>query len=187
MNIDFNQIYEYLYNNITIDLFIKIVIIYFFIVWFALLLWVIKDIWGRTNSITLQIISIFIILFLTPLWIFLYLIIRPSKTLFEKYYQEIEENLEIFNQIIEEKNEKYENEIYCYNCWWIIKHDFQYCPYCNINLKKKCTSCNKIIHLNWKNCPYCWEEIINKSKNIDNIILKKLDITKKVKEILSKK
>jgi hypothetical protein len=67
-----------------------------------------KDISNRTNSIILQVISVLIILILTPFWIFVYLIIRPSNTLFEKYYNEIEENLDIFHQIIEDRiNDKW--------------------------------------------------------------------------------
>jgi F0F1-type ATP synthase membrane subunit b/b' len=65
-----------------------------------------KDISNRTNNILLQVLSVLIILFITPFWIFIYLLIRPSNTLFEKYYQEIEENLDIFHKIIEEKIEK---------------------------------------------------------------------------------
>jgi hypothetical protein len=40
------------------------------------------------------------------------LLIRPRKTLYDKYFEEIEENLSIMNEIIEErKPEKEEKEI----------------------------------------------------------------------------
>ena len=92
-----------IYEMVTFDTFIKFAILYFFIIWISILLWVIKDISNRTNNVFLQIISILVILFFTPFWIFIYLLIRPSNTLFEKYYGEIEENLDIFHKIIEEK------------------------------------------------------------------------------------
>jgi len=92
-----------IYEMITFDTFIKFAILYFFIIWVSVLLWVMRDISNRTDSIFLQIISILIILIFTPFWIFIYLLIRPANTLFEKYYNEIEENLDIFNKIIEER------------------------------------------------------------------------------------
>ena len=93
---------ENIYNSVTFDTLIKFIILYFFIIWISVLLWVMKDISNRTNNIFLQIFSVLIILFLTPFWIFIYLLIRPGNTLFEKYYKEIEENLDIFNEIIKE-------------------------------------------------------------------------------------
>ena len=80
------------------------------IIWIAILLWVIKDIANRTDNVLLQVISILIILFLTPFGIFVYLLIRPTKTIFEKYYEEIEDNIDIFNEIIEERIKQKELE-----------------------------------------------------------------------------
>jgi len=103
MKLDLVGFVENIYEIVTFDTFIKFAVLYFFIIWISVLLWVMKDISNRTNNIFLQIISILIILFFSPFWIFIYLLIRPSNTLFEKYYQEIEENLDIFHEIIEEK------------------------------------------------------------------------------------
>jgi hypothetical protein len=66
MNIDVPQITAYFYEAITFDSFIKFAIVYFFIIWIAILLWVIKDISNRTDNLILQVFSILIILFLTP-------------------------------------------------------------------------------------------------------------------------
>lgn len=108
MEVDLVGFVTYLYGLVTFDTFLRFAILYFFIVWISVLLWVMKDISNRTNSIILQVISVLIILILTPFWIFVYLIIRPSNTLFEKYYNEIEENLDIFHQIIEDRiNDKW--------------------------------------------------------------------------------
>jgi len=103
MKFDLVSFVENIYEMVTFDTFIKFAVLYFFIIWISVLLWVMKDISNRTNSIFLQVISVLIILFFSPFWIFIYLLIRPSNTLFEKYYQEIEENLDIFHEIIEEK------------------------------------------------------------------------------------
>ena len=103
MEIDLILFVTSIYESITFDTFIKFFVLYFFIIWISVLLWVMKDISNRTNNVLLQIVSVLIILILSPFWIFIYLLIRPSDTLFEKYYNEIEENLDIFHQIIEDK------------------------------------------------------------------------------------
>lgn len=175
MSIDLNKLYEKIYDVITFEIFIKFIIWYFFFIWIALLLWVMKDIWNRTNSIFLQILSIFIVLFLTPLWIFLYLIIRPTKTLFEKYYEEIENNLNTFNEIVEEKTNYCENGWHCFNCWEPVKYDFNFCPKCKNDLRNKCHWCDKLINSDWDNCPYCWATQIAFLK----------EINKKINKILS--
>ncbi len=178
------------YTAITFDMFIKFSIVYFFIIWIAVLIWVMKDISNRTDSILLQVLSIFVILFLTPLWVFIYLLIRPWKTLFEKYYDEIEYNLETFNQIMEEKNNENEDnsEITCPKCDERIYNDFKFCPKCKILLKNECISCGKLLNTDWKLCPYCglkqkWfekEKFKNKEK-IKNIIKEKEEIPEEEK------
>jgi len=110
MKIDLVWFVNNIYEIVTFDTFIEFAILYFFIIWISILLWVMKDISNRTNNITLQITSVLIILLLTPFWIFIYLLIRPSNSLFEKYYGEIEENLDIFNEIIEERINKKSNK-----------------------------------------------------------------------------
>jgi len=69
------------------DFLFRSVIIYFFIVWFCLVVWVVRDITNRTHSIIFQVSSIILVLFLTPLGIFIYLLLRPQKTLFEQVFE----------------------------------------------------------------------------------------------------
>jgi len=106
-----NQIWNFLMDFISIKTFIAIVIVYFLIIWIAVIVWVIKDISNRTHSILLQIISIFIVIIFWPLWILLYFLIRPNKNLFEKYYKEIESNIDFLTETIlkklKEKKRKY--------------------------------------------------------------------------------
>jgi len=99
-----NELYNWLLNYITIENTIKFFVLYFFVIWITILVWVYKDITNRTDSIIYQIISILVVLLFTPLFgLFIYLIIRPSKTLFEKYYEEVEFNLEALSKDIEKK------------------------------------------------------------------------------------
>lgn len=107
----FDLYLESLWEIVTFEFALKLAILYFFITWIVLIIWVIKDISIRTNNIFYQIFSVLIILSLTPFGIFIYLLIRPRRTLYDKYYEEIEENLEIFNQIVEERKKEAEKKV----------------------------------------------------------------------------
>ena len=107
---NFNTYLLTFWETITFEFVFKFALVYFFVIWIALLVWIIKDISIRTDNIYFQVLSVFIILFLTPLGVFIYLLIRPSKTLYEKYYDEIEDNLDIFHEIIEERKKELDSK-----------------------------------------------------------------------------
>ena len=75
-----------IFSLLTPNTIVSLAVWYFFIVWISIIIWVTKDITNRTNSLFLQIFSILIVLLWTPLSVVIYLLIRPSRTLFEKYY-----------------------------------------------------------------------------------------------------
>ena len=77
-----------LLQMINPNVVLRSIIVYLFIVWFCIVVWVVRDITNRTKSIVFQILSIVLVLLLTPLGIFIYLLIRPQKTLFEKVFEE---------------------------------------------------------------------------------------------------
>lgn len=145
---------------LTFEWVVKMILIYFFIVWIAIIIWVTKDIINRTNNIIYQIIAILTVLVGTPLGVVIYLLIRPSKTLFEKYYEEssIEEEQE------QPRISKSEN-IFCFECGEDIIGDFHFCPNCNTKLKTKCKWCKKEISTPWNNCPYCGKKQKENQKN----------------------
>ena len=77
-----------LLQMINPNVVLRSIIVYIFVVWFCIVIWVVRDITNRTKSITFQVLSIVLVLLLTPLGIFIYLLIRPQKTLFEKVFEE---------------------------------------------------------------------------------------------------
>ena len=196
LNIDFRLLLESGLESVTFEMFIKFVIIYFFIIWISVIVWVIKDINNRTNNIFLQVISILIILFLTPLSVFIYLLIRPSKTLFEKYYEEIENNLDTVSTVVEESTKRIEESSTCFKCNTLVSKDFKFCPNCKVNLKVDCSKCKKIYYALWEICPYCWIKNTKKAKVIqEGLFIKNYlqewdiedNVEKKIKDVLEKK
>ncbi|MDD5197927.1 MAG: zinc ribbon domain-containing protein [Candidatus Gracilibacteria bacterium] len=147
-------------SNMSLDLGIKLVLGYFFIIWGAFIIWVIKDITNRTTNILVQAFSIFIILFFTPIFgLPIYLLIRPRTTIFEQYYEEEE---------LEESTETDDLEefYHCPACKHTVSRDFKFCPKCAFELTISCPSCKKKIHTDWALCPYCGEKKIIREKPI---------------------
>lgn len=142
-------ILTYIWENITIETFLKFFVFYFIVLWIALVIWVARDIANRTNSIIFQVFAILLVLFLTPFGIFVYFLVRPSKTLADRYYQEIEENLDILGETL------LNNFVLCPACGTQVNHQFQNCPHCWFELQKKCHTCQALLFFDWNICPYC--------------------------------
>jgi RNA polymerase subunit RPABC4/transcription elongation factor Spt4 len=119
------------------------------------------------------------------------LLIRPSKTLFEKYYEEVqfdenedfsldEENEEFTKNSI--SNDSLENTLKCPNCSYPINAEFKFCPHCRQELKKDCISCFKELKPDWTVCPYCGKNQEEKVENILNTseVNKKLELEDKI-------
>lgn len=127
---------------------IKILVIsYFGLLWLAVIIWVTRDSLHRSNSLIFQTFSILINIAIPFLGVILYLIIRPSETNMERYYQEIEHRL-----LSEEGHEK---QTSCEKCMTIVGDDYVYCPNCSEKLKNTCAKCRKKFPIMWTICPYC--------------------------------
>lgn len=146
---DINVYLELLWKSITFDFLIKFIIVYFFIIWISLVVWVLKDIRNRTSNVFFQLISVLISV-IPFVGIFFYLLIRPSRTLYEKYYEEIEENLDIINEIIEERKKKFEEKI-------------------NKSIEKEASKVNKKLPIKNKKTKYTYEVNFIDSKKSESI------------------
>jgi len=76
-----NSLLWKLWEVVNFEMAIKFFVLYIFIIWIATVVWVIKDITNRSWHIIVQILC-------------------TSNTLLEKYYSEIEENLDIVSDFI---------------------------------------------------------------------------------------
>jgi hypothetical protein len=110
----------------------------------------------------------------TPLWIFVYLLFRPGKTLFEKYYEEA-------NFVNDDMTEFEGDEILkklCPHCNYEINTDYKFCPNCRNCLKKSCISCWKDLKSEWAFCSNCWKD---QNDKINIILSKKEDLPQREK------
>ncbi|MBN2306546.1 zinc ribbon domain-containing protein [Candidatus Peregrinibacteria bacterium] len=130
------------------------ILIYFALLWIAIIIWVTKDVLQRSNSIIFQAIAILLNIAIPILGILLYLIIRPSKTRMERYYEELERNM-LEGDTAGEKNT-------CDKCLTPTDKDYSYCPNCGESLKKSCPNCKKSFPNVWSICPFCGNEYKDK-------------------------
>ena len=134
-----------------LDLFLKGVLGYVAIFWLALLIWVTRDVIHRSNSIIFQAFAILLNTILPIFGLVIYLFIRPSKTLLDSYYDEME--IKALGNL-------------CPKCSASVENDFIFCPDCGDSLRKPCNSCEKESFVSYKICPFCGEKK-NKKKKIE--------------------
>lgn len=169
-NFDYAGFFTSFIDWFTFETFLKIIVGYFFVLWISVIIWVTKDIINRTNNIFYQIVSILTVIFWTPLWVVIYLLIRPSKTLFEKHYEELDfEEEASYTELLAKELEDMEGDekhMHCPKCDYKIESSFKFCPNCRVQLKHECYSCKKELREEWTHCPYCWKDQERKVENI---------------------
>jgi hypothetical protein len=69
------------------------IVTYVGLLWLSIVIWVTRDAISRTNSLIFQVFAILLNIVFPLLGILLYLIIRPGKTVLERYYEELEHRL----------------------------------------------------------------------------------------------
>jgi len=123
-----------------------IVIIVCIFFWITSILRVAKDIWARTNNTLLQIISILLVTFFSPIiGIPLYHIIKPI------WYKKDK---------IPRREACINNSTICQSCWTMNPKEYKCCINCGIKLLTKCKECGTEFPHNYHYCPKCgWPNI----------------------------
>ncbi len=136
---------------------LKIVVLgYFGLLWLSIIIWVTRDALQRSSSLLFQTFSILLNIAIPIIGVLLYLIIRPSKTRMEQYYEELERNM-LEGTDSGEKNT-------CNKCLTSVDKDYSYCPNCGDSLKKTCLKCKKSFPNFWNICPFCGNEYKDNKK-----------------------
>lgn len=86
----FSEIIEWITNPEVTRIIVFGLALYLTLLWIALIIWATKDILSRTNNLAFQIISILLVTILNIFGVLIYLAIRPSKTLVEKFFEDLE-------------------------------------------------------------------------------------------------
>lgn len=121
-----------------------IILLIFF--WIISIIWTAKDISARTNSNLLQIISILLVTFLSPIiWLPLYHIIKPI------WYKKDK---------MPWREACISNSTICDNCDTLNSKEHKCCINCGKKLTIKCKECTTEYPHNYHYCPKCgWPNI----------------------------
>jgi len=143
---DFLNFSKNLSNYLELSLILKIILVYLAALWISLIIWITRDAINRSNNLLFQIFVIILNIVLPIFGLIIYLIIRPTKTLLECYYEDLE-----YRALVDNGEEK---EV-CPKCKIELSADYVYCPNCAEKLRHTCLNCKKEYSKRWKNCPYC--------------------------------
>lgn len=125
---------------------LKIILIYLAALWISLIIWIARDAINRSNNLLFQIFVIFLNVFLPIFGLIIYLIIRPTKTLLERYYEDLE-----YRALVDNGEEKE----FCQKCKIDLSAEYIYCPSCAEKLRQTCLACHREYSRRWTICPYC--------------------------------
>lgn len=118
--------------------------------WLVVLYWVWLDSGERTSNKTVKISYVILVAVLNVVGLLIYLIIRPSQTIEEIYWADLER-----------RYLKYETAELgdCPKCGSQLFPGYTFCPNCRYKLKMKCPRCNVYVDKKDKFCPHCGQEL----------------------------
>ena len=124
----------------------KLLAVAFVIFWIVVLDWVWLDAGERTSNKTARIIYLLLVIFLNVFGWIIYLILRPSQTIEQIYWADLER-----------RYLKYETSELddCTKCGTQLYPGYTFCPTCGFEIKVKCKSCDVYIEKNSEYCPFC--------------------------------
>lgn len=145
---------------VTIEFLLIFTWFYYLLLWIVLFFWVWKDIRARTTNVFYIWFCQLLQLLPPPVWLLLYIIVRPWKSGYKKFLEEVDENISGLQAYMESKNITLskihdENPLDCHNCLKEIKNDDIICPHCLTSLRYPCRKCKREIRSSWEVCPYC--------------------------------
>ncbi len=141
-------------NNFSLENFNFITLAiagYFVLLWIAITIWVARDAIHRSHSSFFHFFSLLLNVFLPFLGAVLYLVFRPSHSLLEKYYEELERRA--FG----------ERPYACFFCGHLNGVDAKFCIECGESLHDICRECQKETLRGANFCEHCGEKLGGKS------------------------
>lgn len=141
-------------GGIDFNIFGTLLFILLIIFWLVLIGWVWIDSGERTSNMSIRIIYLLLVVFLNIPGLIIYLIIRPSETIEQIYWADLER-----------RYLKYETSELgdCSKCGTQLLPGYVYCSNCGNEIKRKCPNCGVMISKNTKFCAYCGTQVAARS------------------------
>ena len=116
------------------------------IAWFTSIIWTYRDMRSRSRDTWARFFAAaFVGLFNLP-GLLIYWSLRPSETLGAAYARSLEEEALL---------QEIERTVSCPNCAAATERNWQICPLCHSQLRRRCHSCDTMLELDWTRCPAC--------------------------------
>ena len=169
-------------GSINFNIVWKILLFAFVIFWIVVLDWIWADSGERTSNRRSRILYVILAAIFNVFGWLIYLIIRPSQTIEEIYWADLER-----------RYLKYETSELgdCPKCGTQLYPGFLYCPNCNYKLKRKCPSCGVYVDKKSNFCPFCSAVIktatINKetvTPSIEEMQRQNLEVREELAEVV---
>ena len=142
-------------GNIDFNMFGTLFIVALVVFWLVIIGWVWVDSSERTSKKGLKIGYILLVIFFNIFGLIIYLIIRPSETIEEIYWEDLER-----------RYLKYETSELgdCPRCGSQLYPGYVFCTDCGYRLKVKCPQCGVLIDKDHLFCEYCGFKIKEKKE-----------------------
>lgn len=114
--------------------------------WVGLVVWTFRDIRTRSSDIFAALLAALLAAIFPVIGVLLYLLLRPKQTLAEQYDRALEEEA-LLREI--------EQAPACHHCGRPVNADWQFCPFCETELRHPCLQCGHLLDPGWKRCPHC--------------------------------
>ncbi len=148
-------------GEINFDSAIKFLGIILVIFWIVVLYWVWFDASERSSSTFVKICYVLLVGILNIIGLIIYLLIRPSRTIEEIYWGDLER-----------RYLKYETAELgdCPQCGAQLAPGYIYCPNCRYELKVKCSHCGIYVDRGNTYCPNCGSTIADDAEFAPDLV-----------------
>src|SRR5260221_5877126 len=143
---DIGGIWSGFVNSAVVQLGVRFIGLYLFVVYVAMIFWTYRDAQNRTENRVLPVLAALLVTLVPVLGLFVYLIVRSRETIAESYERQLAEE-----SLLAEA----EQRVVCPTCHERVQQDFILCPTCRTGPKPVCPSCAKLIRPEWNICPFC--------------------------------
>lgn len=141
-------------GNIDFNIFSTLFGLVFILFWLVLVGWVWIDSGERTSKNSVRFVYVALALILNIPGLIIYLIVRPSETIEQIYWADLER-----------RYLKYETSELgdCPKCGHQLLPGFVFCSNCGHEIKKRCPKCGVLINKDHKYCEHCGLQLRDKA------------------------
>jgi RNA polymerase subunit RPABC4/transcription elongation factor Spt4 len=145
-----NQTINDFFQSEFVQIGVRVLVIYFVLVWLASAFWAYRDMRQRSTSALAPYVAAAIIILFTPVFflfgILLYRIVRPKETIAEANERMLTEEA-ILAEV--------QSRPHCANCMRPVHDEWIICPTCRNRLRRVCPNCEHLVELDWSLCAWC--------------------------------